>query len=380
MKMGALDGITVLDLSRLLPGPFCSMILADHGAEVLAIEDRRFLADDLYFGDVYRNKRHMTLNLKKEEGKKIFFQLVEKADIVIEGFRPGVVDRLGVGYAEACKVNQALIYCSISGYGQDGGASQVAGHDVNYLSRSGVLDCIGEKQRPPVIPAVQIADIAGGGMNAVIGILLALQERHESGKGQYIDISMTDGILGLLTLPAILQKKTGMKQERSQSMLSHRYACYNTYATADGRYLALGAVENRFWQNLCSILELEEYSALQYDEERREEIIARLRELFQDKPLSHWEEVLSGADVCYSKIQNLDEVLEDRLFRNRNMIIETEGPEGVGKTFGVPVKLSRTPGSVRSAPQPFGGSTRKVLADLGYTGKTIQSYFDTGVV
>lgn len=378
--MGALDGVTVLDLSRLLPGPFCSMILADHGAEVLAIEDRRFLSDDLYFSDVYRNKRHMTLNLKKEEGKKIFFQLVEKADIVIEGFRPGVVDRLGVGYTEARKVNPALIYCSISGYGQDGGASQLAGHDVNYLSRSGVLDSIGEKQRPPVIPAVQIADIAGGGMNAVIGILLALQERNKSGTGQYIDISMTDGILGLLTLPAILQKKTGMKQERSQSMLSHRYACYNTYATADGRYLALGAVENRFWQNLCNILEIEEYGVLQYDEKRREEIIVRLRSIFQDKPLSYWEELLSGADVCYSRIQNIDEVFEDRLFKNRDMIIETAGPEGTGKSFGVPVKLSRTPGSLRSAPPPFGGSTRKVLAELGYTEKTIQAYFDTGVV
>jgi crotonobetainyl-CoA:carnitine CoA-transferase CaiB-like acyl-CoA transferase len=227
---------------------------------------------------------------------------------------------------------------------------------------------------------VQIADIAGGGMNGVIGILLALHERNRSGKGQYIDISMTDGVLGLLTLPLILQKKTGMKQKRSQSMLSHRYGCYNTYMTADGGYLALGAVENRFWRNLCHILGIEQYGELQYNEESREEIIEKLRMLFLEKPLAHWEEVLAGADVCYSKIQNIEEVLADRLFVSRGMIEEMPGSNSGEKTFGVPVKLSRTPGTLRNGPQSFGGSTRDVLSELGYTEETIQFYFDTGVV
>lgn len=378
--MGALDGIRVLDLSRLLPGPYCSMVLADHGAEVLALEDRRFLQDDLFFRDLYRNKRHMTLNLKSEKGLSIFFELAADADVLIEGFRPGVVDRLGVGYETVSKRNPKIIYCSISGYGQEGVASQSAGHDVNYLSRAGILNCIGEVGGAPVIPAVQIADIAGGAMNGVIGILLALYERERSGKGQHIDISMTDGLLGLLTLPNVLEKATGAEQRRSESMLSHRYGCYNTYETADGRYIALGAVENRFWGNLCKILGLEEYVALQYDEDKRVEIISRLRTIFKEKDLDYWETTLADADVCYSKVQNMEEVFADPLFQERHMVIDLKGAEGLEKTFGVPVKLGRTPGAITSPPRTFGENTRDVLAELGYTGEEIQALFDAGVV
>ncbi len=175
---GALSDITVIDLSRLLPGPYCSMILADHGARVIAIEDRRFLADGLFMDIVNRNKKHMTLNLKTAEGKQIFFKLIEKADIVLEGFRPGVVNRLGVDYESVKKFNPRIIYCSISGFGQTGPYRDRVGHDVNYLSIGGVLDLIGETDRPPAIPGIQIADIAGGGMNAAIGIMLALFARE----------------------------------------------------------------------------------------------------------------------------------------------------------------------------------------------------------
>lgn len=378
--MGALDGIRVIDISRLLPGPYCSMVLADHGAEVIALEDRRFEADDLYFADVYRNKKHMTLNLKSEKGKKIFFALAEGADIIVEGFRPGVVQRLGVGYEEIKRRNPAIIYCAITGYGQEGEAAQMAGHDVNYLSRAGILNAMGEVDRPPVIPAVQIADIAGGGLNAVVGILLALHERNRSGQGQYIDISMTDGLLGLLTLPNVLERKTGREQQRSSSMLSHRYACYNTYETADGRYFSLGAVENRFWQNLCIILEIEEYVPLQYDESRRLEIIDTLRRIFRQKPLQHWETKLAGADVCYSGIQNMDEVFADPLFIERGMVVAAEAEKGGEKTFGVPVKLQRTPGTVRHEPPPFGGATKNVLAELGYSAAEIEELYAQGVV
>lgn len=378
--MGALDGIRVVDISRLLPGPYCSMVLADHGAEVIALEDRRFEADDLYFADVYRNKKHMTLNLKSEEGKKIFFALAEGADIVVEGFRPGVAQRLGVGYEEVKRRNPAIIYCAITGYGQEGEASQMAGHDVNYLSRAGILDAMGEADRPPAIPAVQIADIAGGGLNAVVGILLALHERNRSGQGQYIDISMTDGLLGLLALPNVLRKKTGREQQRSTSMLSHRYACYNTYETADSRYFSLGAVENRFWQNLCIILQVEEYGPLQYDESRRLEIIGTLRRIFRQKPLQHWEATLAGADVCYSAIQNMDEVFADSLFIERDMVVAGEAGKEEERTFGVPVKLQRTPGTIRHEPPPFGGATEDVLMELGYSAAEIEKLYEQGVV
>ena len=378
--MGALDGIRVLDVSRLLPGPYCSMVLADHGAEVLAIEDRRFLKDNLFFQDLYRNKRHMTLNLKSDRGRDIFFQLVADFDVLIEGFRPGVMQRLGVDYQAVSKINPKVIYCSISGYGQQGVSSQTAGHDVNYLSRAGVLNCIGDAQGPPVIPAVQIADIAGGAMNGVIGILLALYEREQSGKGQFIDISMTDGLLGLLTLPNVLEKSTGMRQQRSTSMLSHRYGCYNTYETADGRYIALGAVENRFWCNLCRLLDLKEYDTLQYDEDRREEIIERLRAIFKEKDLEYWQTTLADADVCYSKIQNMDEVFTDPLFQERQMVLSQNSLEDQDKTFGVAVKLQRTPGSVTSPPPTFGKDTRDVLHEMGYSEKAIQDLLDAEVV
>ncbi len=378
--MGALDGIRVLDLSRLLPGPYCSMMMADHGAEVLALEDKRFLKDNSYFQDLYRNKRHMTLNLKSDRGRTIFYQLLNDTDVLIEGFRPGVMQRLGVDYEAVSRRNPRIIYCSISGYGQKGVCSQSVGHDVNYLSRAGILHCIGEADGPPVIPAVQIADIAGGAMNGLIGILLALYERERSGKGQYIDISMTDGLLGLLTLPNVLEKTTGMPQQRSTSMLSHRYGCYNTYETADGRYIALGAMENRFWCNLCTILGLEEYQTLQYDEHRRTEIIDRLRTIFKGKDLEYWQMTLADADVCYSKVQNMEEVFADPLFKDRQMVLNQDRENGREKMFGISVKLNRTPGAISSRPPTFGENTRDVLIELGYSEETILELYEAGVV
>ena len=377
--MGALDGVKVVDLSRLLPGPYCSMVLADHGAEVIAIEGRQFAADDLYFTDLFRNKKHMTLNLKSVEGKKIFFQLIETADIVLEGFRPGVAEKLGVDYETVQQVNSKIIYCSISGYGQTGPEKESAGHDVNYLSRSGVLNLIGQASSPPSIPGIQIADIAGG-LNGVIGILLALHERNSSGIGQYIDISMTDALLGFLTVPYNFEKKFGYRQQRSSTIFSHRYACYNTYETSDNRYFAIGAVEKRFWLNLCEILDRQDLIPLQYDDNKREEIISNLRSLFIKQPISFWEEKLSRADVCFSIVQTMDEVLTDPLFTERDMVVNPDATDGNNKSFGISVKLNRTPGSLRSGPQQFGGATAEILTELGYSLETIQSFLDTGVI
>jgi len=208
LEKGALTGISVLDLTRLLPGPFASMTLADHGAQVISIEDKRFVADDFFITTVNRNKEHISLNLKSPEGKEIFFRLVKTADVVMEGFRPGVVQRLGVDYETVRQVNPGIIYCSITGYGQTGAFADRAGHDINYLSHSGVLGLVGGMDSTPSIPGVQLADIAGGGMNAVIGILLALVARNQTGLGQYIDISMTDGTLGLLSLPLFFYHKS----------------------------------------------------------------------------------------------------------------------------------------------------------------------------
>ena len=379
-KQGALAGITVLDLSRLLPGPYCSMILADHGARVIAIEDKRFLADELFITTLNRNKEHMSLNLKTPEGKEIFFRLVENADILLEGFRPGVVHKLGIDYDTVRNINSKLIYCSITGYGQTGPLRQRAGHDVNFLGYSGVLDLIGEPDRPPSIPGVQIADIAGGGMNAAIGILLALVARERTGTGQHIDISMTDAMVSLLPLTLFLQQRTGEKPKRGESLLSHRYACYNTYETSDERYISIGAVENRFWELLCEHLGVPEYAPLQYNENHRIEILDFMRTTFKQKTLAQWESELADVDACWGPIRTLTEVLQDPLFLKRNMVADLSDKTGkTTKALGVPVKLSETPGSIRTPPVGFGESTASILRELGYSEDQIKELAAKGV-
>lgn len=380
-QQGALTGIRVLDLSRMLPGPYCSMILADHGADVIAIEDRKFQGDGLFFNDLNRNKNHMSLNLKTPEGLEIFFKLAEKADVILEGFRPGVVQRLGVGYEAVRQRNPRIIYCSISGYGQTGPLRNRVGHDVNYLSNAGVLDLIGEKGGRPVIPGVQVADIAGGSMNAAVGILLALFAREKTGKGQYIDISMTDGVVGLLSLPNFFSTLSGKKQKAADSMLSHRYGCYNTYETADGRFISIGAVENRFWKRLCEHLNRPDYISLQYDEKRREEIIQDFRGIFLMKSMADWDLELAELEVCFSVVKNLEEILEDPLFQEREMVHSYTGENGEKKHgFGVPVKLSETPGTIRTAPGDFGEQTREILEEIGYSTEQINTFFTNGVL
>ena len=377
---GALSGITVIDLSRLLPGPFCSMILADHGARVISVEDKRFISDDFFITTVNRNKEHMSLNLKTPEGKEIFYRLVTTADVLLEGFRPGVVQRLGIDYDTVRKVNPKIIYCSITGYGQTGPNKDRAGHDVNFIGYSGILDLMGEPNLPPSIPGVQIADIAGGGMNAAIGVLLALWARERTGKGQYIDISMTDGTMGLLTLPLFFLQRTGETPKRGEWILSHRYAFYNTYETADGRYISIGAVENRFWKKLCEHLGVPEYASLQYDEDHREEIIAFMRRRFKQRRLSEWEADLLELDVCWGRVQNIGEVLQDPVFREREMVVDLDLKNGgTTTTLGVPIKLSETPGKVRTPPADFGENTLDILLELGFTTDQIDIFRDKGV-
>jgi len=380
-KLGALDGITVIDLSRLLPGPYCSMLLADHGARVIAIESKQFIADGLFINTINRNKEHMSLNLKTETGKQIFFKLVAKADVLLEGFRPGVVDRLGVDYESVRKFNPKIIYCSITGYGQGGPFRDRVGHDVNYLSYAGVLNLIGEPDRPPSIPGVQIADIASGGMNATIGILLALFAREKSGKGQYIDISMTDDMVGFLPVALFFHQLTGKDPRRADAVLSHRYACYNTYETADGRFLSIGAVENRFWKTLCEHFGVGQYAALQYDDSHRKEILEFMRSTFRKKTLDEWDEELGDLEICWGRVQTFTEVLDDPLFRQREMILDLQEKDRAKQTaIGVPVKLSDTPGSVRNPAVDFGASTTSILEELGYTEKEIRHFIESEVV
>ena len=381
LKNGALSGVKVLDLSRMLPGPYCSMILADHGAEVIAIEKKDFYADGLSFTSLNRNKKHMTLDLKTEWGVEIFFKLAEKADVIIEGFRPGVVKRLGIDYDAVRQKNPLIIYCSISGYGQTGQRRNRPGHDVNYLSIAGVLGLIGAQNKANTIPGVQIADITGGSMNAVVGILLALYARDRIGTGQYIDISITDGILPMLSLPLHFAQAAGEELETGNSLLSHRFACYNTYETSDGRCISLGAVEYRFWKKLCDHIGRPDFASIQYNEAKREGVIGFFRSMFVSKSYDEWVKELEQLDVCCTGVKNISEVFSDVSFNERHMIVDYQSVAGSHKkAFGIPVKLSETPGTIRTQPAGFGADTKEILTTLGYTENAIKNFYKTGVV
>jgi crotonobetainyl-CoA:carnitine CoA-transferase CaiB-like acyl-CoA transferase len=375
-----LEGIKVIDLSRLLPGPYCSSILANNGADVICVEDPRFESEPR-IDMLYWNKRHMVLNLKTKEGKEIFYVLAKKADVVIEQFRPGVVKTLGIDYESLRKINSRIIYCSITGYGQYGPYKNMAGHDVNYLGFSGVLSLIGEKDGMPRIPGIQIADIAAGGMNAAIGILMALIERERSGKAQYIDISMADGVVGMLTVPMDFYFKNNKAPERSNTFVSHRYACYNVYETADSKYISIGSLEPKFWKNFCDYFGVPKYSSYQFDDDHKEEITNFFRQTFKKKTRDEWMAELGELDVCFAPILSLDEVVEDKHFIERKMILKVSGKGGKEiPVIGLPIKLSRTPGFYEREPDNFGESTRHVLRELGYSEDEINQFVQNKVI
>ena len=380
--MRVLEGIKVLDLSRLFPGPYCSMILADLGADVLRIEDRRFEEEGPGMPTVMRNKRHMTLNLKHPKGRGIFYRLIREADVVLEGFRPGVVERLEIDYARLKTINEKLIYCSVTGYGQDGPYKDMVGHDINYLSFGGVLGLTGEPGRKPVIPPIQVADMAAGGMYAALGIMAALIVRQKTGKGQYIDISMLDGIIAMLPFLVSLFWGQGMNLQRGDTLLSGRYPCYNVYETKDGEFLSIGALEHRFWVVLCQKLGREDYIAHQFDEgEKRAEIFQFLRQTFRGKTREEWMKELKDLDVCIGKVLHLDEALHDPQVKHRKMVVEFSDPQkGNMKFLASPIKLSATPPDIRLAPAKFGEHTVDVLQELGYEELEIEGLKREGVI
>lgn len=377
---GALADILVIDLSRFLPGPYCSMILADHGARVIAVEDRRFAADAVPFLEgVNRNKEHVSLNLKSEGGRSVFLELARRADVILEGFRPGVTDRLGVGYAAVREVNPQIIYCSVTGYGQTGDRRHLAGHDLNFAGYGGALSLIGPADGPPSIPGLQLGDISGG-FNAVIGVLMALFHRERTGTGQAIDISMTDAVTATLPLAAGWYWTYGEPPARGDFALAGRYAYYNLYETGDGRYVTLGAIEPRFWQHICHYFGVPEYIPLQLDEDRREEIIDFFRRAFARKTRDEWLSIFEGMDVCVGGVLSLDEVLEAPDARRRGLVSEIPDPSGrTVAVLGSPIRMTATPGEVRTPPPRFGEGTRSILKELGYPEAEIEAMGREGV-
>jgi crotonobetainyl-CoA:carnitine CoA-transferase CaiB-like acyl-CoA transferase len=375
-----LGHLRMLDLSRQLPGPFCSMLLADLGVDVLVVAAP---GDPMGVGIplLGRNKRHMTLNLKDDGGREIFRRLAAGADVVLEGFRPGVMARLGLDYPALHDVNPRLIYCSISGYGQDGPYRDRVGHDINYLGYAGVLGGIGAAGGPPVIPSVQIADIGGGGLMAAVGILAAVIARAKTGRGQLVDVAMLDGSVAWNVFHALLHVLTGREPERGRTRLTGHHPCYAVYETRDGRHVTVGALEGHFWATLCRRLGREDFIEHQFAEGPiRDEMFAFFRGAFRARTLAEWLVELGGEDICFGPVNTLGEAFADPQVRHRRMVVEMPSPAGPMTVLGTPIKLSDTPASLRTPPAGFGEHTEAVLADLGFAAAEIVRLRDQGVV
>jgi crotonobetainyl-CoA:carnitine CoA-transferase CaiB-like acyl-CoA transferase len=381
--MLALDDIRILDLSRLAPGPFCSMLLGDMGADVLVVEpppDSKAGQGGMPAGDprdaLRRNKRSIVLNLRDEEARNIFYRLAETTDIVLEGFRPGVVKRLAVDYETLSAKNPRLIYCSLSGYGQTGPYVNLVGHDINYISVGGALGMVGWPGEPPAIPMNIIADFAGGGLHAAYGILAALHARERTGRGQYVDIAMSDGVLYLLSMIVSGYFTNGRAPERGATVLNGSVPHYNVYQCADGKWISLGSLEPHFWVNLCKALGREDFIPHQYDSAKRDEIFTHFRQQFASKTRDEWFAILKQTDICVAPILSLDEALANEHNLARNMVIDVEGV----KQIGIGTKLSETPGAVRSTSPTPGQHTEDVLASLGFDAAAISSLREKGAV
>lgn len=388
-----LEGVKVLDLSNLLPGPYCTLFLADFGAEVIKIEETTkgdpCRTSAPFIGGVSsvhllvnRNKKSLTLNLKTEPGKQIFLKLVAKSDVIIEGFRPGVMKRLGLDYEAVSKINPGIIYCSLSGFGKDGPYQNTVGHDINYLGLAGILGISGEKDRPPICPGVQIGDIGGGGMMAIIGILLALQARERNeGRGQYVDIAMLDGLVSWLYIIAGDYFATGKLPHRGVEWTLGGFAFYNVYETRDHKYVSVGAVEAKFWANLCRELGCEEFVPLQYVPEKQDEITAALRKRFLTSTRDEWVARFKDIEICFGPVNTIEEALADPQVRHRGMVKSMKHPKlGEIKQIGIPIKLSATPGQIRSAAVGLGENADEILKGLGYSAKEIAGLRKDGVI
>jgi alpha-methylacyl-CoA racemase len=392
-----LDGVTVLDLSRLLPGGFCSLMLADFGADVIKVEDTGIgdyvrwsppyyegaeeTARGALFLALNRGKRSIRIDLKTDAGKQVLLRLARDADVLLESFRPGVLDRLGVGYERLGQENPGLVYCAITGYGQDGPNRDRSGHDMNYLGLNGLLGLTGDADGPPVQAAGQIADIGGGAMTGAIGILIALRERERSGLGQFVDCSMFDGALSWLALVAAEAFATGKAARRGELQLAGALTCYRPYRCADG-YVTLGALEPKFWAAFCRGVGREGLLDHAFDPPGSD-AHAAVSEIFASRTRDQWRQFASEHDCCLEPVLDLDEALDSELVAARKMVVELAQPgaEQPVKLLGSPVKLSRTPADPVRAPGPgLGEHTDEVLSAAGYTAEEIAALHESGAV
>ena len=397
MPPTALQGIKVVDLSRMAPGPFCTMVLGDLGADVIRVEEpgggrmARERADEVdeseakrraAFNALNRNKRSIALNLKDDAARQVLRELVADADVFVEGFRPGVVSRLGCDYETLSELNPRLVYCSLSGYGQDGPYSGLVGHDINYISVGGALGVIGPSGGAPVIPYNIIADFAGGGLHAATAILAAIIARGHTGRGQYVDVAMSDGVAYMMASMLSGYFSDGVVPAPGMMSLNGAAPYYNVYECRDGRYLSVGCIEPWFWASLCQALGREDLISIQFDTDRAGYIKGELQAIFATKDREDWWRTLSAIDnIAVAKISGLDEAASDPQNLHRGMVIEAGDIDGRPvKQVGIGPKLSDTPGSVRSMGATVGQHTDEALAELGYSQERIAELRKSGAV
>ncbi len=391
----ALEGIKVVDLSRMAPGPFCSMVLGDLGADVIRVEEpgggrmareRASNAGDAAarrraaFSALDRNKRSVALDLKQPAAREALHALARRADVFIEGFRPGVVSRLGCDYATLSEINERLVYCSLSGYGQDGPYSGLVGHDINYISVGGALGVIGEAGGAPVIPYNIIADYAGGGFHAATAILAALMARSHTGRGQYVDVAMSDGVAYMLASLMSEYFASGVEPRRGVMGLNGGAPYYNVYRCADGGYISVGCIEPWFWSSLCEAMGREDLIEGQFDPSRAEFVRSEMQAEFATRSRDDWWEYLSAIpNIAVAKVSSLSEAVRDPQNLRRRMVIEAGELDGAPvRQVGIGPKLSDTPGSVRSLGATIGEHTDSVLRELGYSEDAIAAMRATG--
>jgi crotonobetainyl-CoA:carnitine CoA-transferase CaiB-like acyl-CoA transferase len=395
-----LSGIKVIDLTKLAPGPHCTMILGDLGADIIKVEEpgaptgRRAQQGGatgavkrvVGFGSVptnalARNKKSIGLNLKSGPGREIFVRLAQRADVVVEEFRPGVAKRLGIGYDVLSARNPKLIYCAVTGFGQTGPYKDLVGHDLNYIATAGALSLIGRRDQPPTIPLNLLADYAGGGMHAAIGVLAALVARGQTGRGQFVDIAMLDGVMLLIAQALSTYFTTGKIPRRGNTSMDGAAPYYNLYETKDGKTITIGSVEPWFYANLCRALGCEQYITDQNNHAKWTEMVEHLKDVFKTRTRDEWWELLTKADICVGRMLTLDELADDPQIRARNMIVEVETSTGEKvKQVGISVKLSETPGSIRTLAARLGQHTDEILGDLGYSPTDIARWREEGAI
>jgi len=388
-----LKGIRILDLTRLLPGPYATLILADLGAEVIKVEDTSggdyirwsppFIKNtSINFAVLNRNKKSISINLKDEKGREIFMKLVKKSDVVVEGFRPGVMEKLGLSYKELKSVKEDIILCSISGYGQNGPYSERAGHDLNYISLAGLLSPQLMQKKTPFLFPVQIADVGGGTLFSTIGILAGIIQKIKEKRGCHIDISMADGALAFMIMNVARYLADGSKE--GNSTLTGSVLCYNTYETGDGKFISLAALEPKFWKNFINAIGENELSDSAFEPAREgEKGYERLKSIFKQRSRDEWEKFFKEKDVCFSVVNDIDEVVKNEQFKERGLFFEIDHPdEGMIPQMRIPLRISSEGEREDHTPPPYiGEHTIDILKEIaGLSTDEINNLKSSGVV